>query len=155
MKKTLFYLVLLSLMSCHKELYVSCDTPSNDAEIAKSLITGRWELERTRFASRRFGKVIYLTKKDLPHYVLIFQGKGTLQLFRNDTLIGDGSFKFIKEKDIAPTSNSDLNLLFMNKVELPGEFEGVVPFKICNDSLYLPFQSYASDATPDQVWSKK
>lgn len=155
MKKFMMYLVLLSLMSCRKELDIGCDVPSNSAEVAKSLIIGRWELENTRFASRRFGKVIYQTKKDLPHYVLIFQGKGTLQLFRNDTLIGDGSFKFIKEKDIAPTSNSDLNLLFMNKVELPGEFEGVVPFKICNDSLYLPFQSYSSDITPDQTWSKQ
>jgi hypothetical protein len=156
MKKIMFYLVLLSLMAaCRKSSCVDCSSPSESAAIAQELILGKWQLERTIFISRLLGKRIYKTKKDFPNYILIFQDKGIIKLFRNDTLIGGSTFKFIKEKEIAPTSNSNRDLLFMNNLELPSQFEGVTPFGICNDSLYLSFQSYASDITPDQVWLRQ
>jgi hypothetical protein len=154
MKKIMFYLVLLSLMACCKDNNVNCDQPSDSAAIAKTLIIGKWRLERTIFRNRLLHKVIYETRNDFPNYELVFSENGTVKLSRNDSLIGNTTFKFIKEKEIAPTSISERDLFFAAIVQ-PGEFEGVVPFKICSDSLFFFAQSYSSDVTPDQVWSRQ
>jgi hypothetical protein len=159
MKKIIFYVIFLSLMACKKAIQpvplpdISCNKPSNRADTAKLLIIGRWELERITILDRVNRLIIYRTKKDFPKQELNFLTNGLVELFKDDTLVASGFFKFVKEKDLAPTTKVDLDLISMPVVRRSRE--NFVPFRICNDSLYLPYGSFAYDGVPDEVWSKK
>jgi hypothetical protein len=147
-KKMVFYLIFLSLMACKKSQ--NCDEPSDRADVAKCLILGRWRLERTTFYSLLEARYIYMTSKDFDKQELCFLDNGTVDFFINDTLFVNSPYKFITEKDIAPTVTIDQDLLQMSKMRAQ-----LTPFKICDDSLSLPYQSFRYDGFSDQVWAKK
>jgi hypothetical protein len=159
MKKMMFYVIFLSLMACKKAVQpvplpvISCDKPSNRADTAKLLIIGRWELERITILDRVNRLIIYRTKKDFPKRELNFLTNGLVELFKEDTLVASGYFKFIKDKDLYAASTVDRDFISMPVVR--NGMESFVSFRICNDSLYLPYGSFAYDGAPDEVWSKK
>ena len=145
MKKMIFYLIFLSLMACKKTPSVDCNSPTSDSTLAKELLIGEWRLERTFIAARGIGKVSK-TRDQLPYVILNFRNDLTFQCFIADTLSCKGKFEFAKDGNTDLLIFKDFDLLFI---------DGVAPFRICSDSLYLNFNSYMSDIVPDQVWNKK
>jgi hypothetical protein len=141
-----FAAILLMLgVACRKVPNVSCNSPTSDPSLAKELLIGKWQLERTFIAARRIGK-LSKSRDQLPYVILTFSNDLTFQCFIADTLSSKGKFEFVKDgnTDLLTFQGGDLTFI-----------DGVAPFKICNDSLYLNFNSYMSDIVPDQVWNKK
>jgi hypothetical protein len=143
MKKMTFYVILLSLMSaCKHEPSIDCSAPTDDLNIARALITGRWELERTFLASRGIG-IVRKTKNQLPRSVITFYSDSTCKYFVADTLLYAGDFRFVE-------FTGDQYLRFENA---KGYYYSTI-FRICDDSLYLLYNA-SSDADANEIWAKK
>jgi hypothetical protein len=146
MKKTMFYLIVLSLMGCSKTPKIDCDPPTNDLEICKKLIIGEWQLERTSIVYRGVGIVIK-TKKDYPKTVLIVNENMTYRYYENDKLMNEDNYSFyIKDQfniyNLINFKNGP-NLLF-----------DLGPINLCSDSLFFNPNDYQSHITPNSVWHK-
>ncbi len=170
MKKQIIYLVLLSLMACKKRdcpvetvdvepkkpPLVDCSRTTTNRDTAQTLIVGKWQLERTVFADRRLGKTVYKYANELPRIILDFRKEGSFDYFQNDTLRAASTYGFYKLSEITKfQADSTRNALHMPQMLSRGvSFGTLITYRICDDSLFLPFQSFAFDAVEDQIFKK-
>jgi hypothetical protein len=157
MKKMKCYLIFLSLMACKKTpsvLSVDCKTPSKDLAICKELILGKWEWVRTE---KRIDTIADYTPQNYGNhrFVLNFKTEGLVESYVDgaykDTAryeIYDGSqfSKFDSGKTFFTISTYDR--VFKNE----GRFylsSKIAPIKICDDSLFLPYENLFSHSGND------
>jgi hypothetical protein len=147
MKKMMFYLVLLSLMAaCRKSSCVDCRSPTNDLALCKELIIGKWEWVRTVATIDTFATY---TPKTFGHSVTLnFKTDGILENYVDGQLKDTSSYevydvgKFFKPDSgqtylnikgcVYPTPNPVRFYTYVRAVRL----------KICDDSLYLPYDRF-------------
>ena len=152
MKKNMFYLVLLALMAaCNKppSVSVSCNSPTKDVSIAQKLIIGKWVWVYSNHYNRLLGKNELWTPevKDIIR-VMEFDTKGNLSMFEDGKLTAQTTYEFQKYSVSTniPADSTRFVLLCKGR--------GNTFFKICSDSMYLPYQSFGYDASGDEVWMK-
>jgi hypothetical protein len=138
MKKIMFYLVLLSLMAgCKKTptLSVDCRSPTNNLTVCRELIIGKWNLVKL---VRSIDTSAVITPTNGHSASLIFLNNGTIEYYQDEKYIARDSYdiaimkKFTKDK-----ADTLRNVLWTKKDRM------IVPLKICDDSLYLPYESFA------------
>jgi hypothetical protein len=165
MKKIMFYLVLLSLMAACKHLpqpsatvdplppppkVVNCDSTTRDPVIAQKLIVGKWIWVYSLRYNRRLGYKEILTPANYRNNVkdvMEFDAYGKLNFYEDGKLTAQSTYQFRKYSDFSNIS-SDSTIYLFNQ---PGRSAF---YRICPDSLYLPFQSFGYDVGQDEVWAK-
>jgi hypothetical protein len=150
MKKMMFYLIFLSLMACSKT--PNCTEATDDPEIAKCAIIGEWRLIRTFIVSRTVGP-IHVTGKVVRDEVIIFKKNEDLEFYVLGQKILDSPYRFAKGKEFSNLSTDEQNLL--NIIKPKEEIGSLTTYRICNDSLYLRFNSFRYDELPDRIYAKK
>ena len=172
MKKQIIYLTLLSLMACkktpsiedeitkpkeevsQKPSLVSCNTPTRNPDTAKIIIIGKWQLERTIFVSMILGKVIYRTYKDYDKEVIHFKEDGMLDFYLKDSLVVTSPYNINKLSETTKYPK-DSTIYALRAEKIKGvSFGTLTTYRICDDSLYLPFNSFREDAIPDKIYKK-
>ncbi len=164
MKKMLFYLVLLLLMAACKHLppplaivdpppppkVVNCDSTTRNPVIAQKLIVGKWIWVYSYHANKRLGYREIWTPANYRNNikdVMEFDASGNLSIFEDGKLTGQTTYKFRKYSEFSfIPADSTSYILSWNA---SNSF-----FRICPDSLYLPYQSFGYDTSGDQVWAK-
>jgi hypothetical protein len=165
MKKIMFYLVLLLLMAACKHLpqplaivdppppppkVVNCDSTTRDPVLAQKLIVGKWIWVYSYHANRRLGYTEIWTpsnRRNNVKDVVEFDDKGNLSTYVDGSLTTQTTYQFRKYSDFSniPSDSTRFLLYFPGRSAF---------FRICPDTLYLPFQSYGYDVGADEVWAK-
>jgi hypothetical protein len=147
MKKTLFYLVVLSLMAaCKKTPSVNCNSPTNDLALCKELIIGQWEWVRT---VNRIDTFATFTPKTFGHAVkLNFKSNGILETYIDGQLRDTSSYRvYDAGQYFKPDSGQTyLNIkggdyTVRNFVQFYASIRAV-RLEVCDDSLYLPYDKF-------------
>jgi hypothetical protein len=162
MKKTLFYLALLSMTAACKHLppplaivdpppkVVNCDSTTKDPVLAQKLIVGKWIWVYSYRFNRGLGYSEIRTPANYRNNVkdiIEFDANGNLSFYEDGKLTAQSSYQFRKYSDFSNIPSDSTRFLFHQ----PGRNAF---FKICPDSLYLPFQSFGYDVGADEVWAK-
>jgi hypothetical protein len=157
MKKMSFYLIFLSLMACKKKPSVDCNSPTNDLALSKELIIGDWQWVKSR--SLQSG---YISRPDSTKYQVMFSFKsnGIMEQFVDGNLVDTSSYEIAIEKKYSTFYGDTLrNVLAIKrrlvKFQKHPLMEYYVPIRICNDSLYLFYESYAWHTAGDNYFSRK
>lgn len=140
---------LMLLIACSKVPDVSCNGPTNDAALSRKLIIGEWIWSYSKQYSRQSGtSTITTPKSDSIAKTMIFYSDGRLKIYKNSKLEVETTYQFRKmsEWSLYPPDSLKTILSWKNSN---------VIWKICTDSLYLPYQTFAFDAAKDEVWEKK
>lgn len=137
MKKTLFYLVVLALMvACKKTPSVDCNSPTNNLALCKELIVGKWEWVRT---VTNFGSFPTSTPQTSGRTVqLNFKNNGIVETFFDGQLKDTSSYEFY---DGIVISKLDSGTTYLSFRELNYAYPRSVRLKVCEDSLYLPYEA--------------
>jgi hypothetical protein len=149
MKKMMFYLIFLSLMGCKKTLLIDCSSPTKDPDIARQLIEGKWGWKYSNYFNRRESKYEIWTPDNRNSIkTMEFSSNGNLCIFENGKLVTKTNFEFKKLSALTnfPADSTRYILSWKNSDTV---------FRICSDSLYLPYQSFGYDAAADEVWEKQ
>ena len=140
---------LMLFIACSKVPDVSCDSPTNDAALSRKLIRGEWIWSYSKQYSRQSGKEIITTpKSDSIAKTMIFYSDGRLKIYKNNKLEVETTYQFRKMSEWSLYPPDSLKTILSWK-------SSNVIWRICNDSLYLPYQTFAFDAAKDEVWEKK
>ena len=136
MKKALFYLVLLSLMSaCKKTPSVDCNSPTNDLALCKEYIIGKWEWVKN---IRYYGGYKVSTPQTAGiTRTLNFRTDGIVETYINGQFKDTSSYEIYDGIQISKPDSGTTFLTFR-------EYNYIVPrsviLKVCDDSLYLPYE---------------
>jgi hypothetical protein len=161
MKKNIFYVVLLSLMACKHmpptlenvdvpPKVVNCDTTTRNPIIAQKLIIGKWIWVYAYHANRRLGYREIWTPANYRNNirdVMEFDAQGNMRFFEDGKLTAQTTYQFRKYSDFSNIPSDSTRFL----LHFPGRDAF---FRICPDSLYLPYQSFGIDPAGDEVWAK-
>ena len=146
--------LLLLAMACKKDPplpdppNVSCDKRTNDVAISKQLIVGTWQWAYSKFRSRFLGTTIITNPQtDSIERSMTFNSDGRLMIYENGVLKQETTYKFRKMSEWSLFPGDSTRYIFSWK-------GSDVTWRICNDSLYLPYQSFTYDWLTDQVWKK-
>jgi hypothetical protein len=149
MKKMMFYLIFLSLMGCKKTPLVDCNSPTKDPDIARQLIEGKWSWKYSNYFNRRESKnEIWTPENRKSIKTMEFKSDGSLYIFENGKLVTETKFEFKKLSALTNFSADSTRYILSWK-------DSNTTFRICSDSLYLPYQSFRYDAAADEVWEKQ
>jgi hypothetical protein len=144
MKKIMLYLVFLSLMACKKTPSVDCRSPTNDLALCKELIIGKWEWVRT---VTKIDTSDTYTPKTFGHSVkLNFKSDGIVETFIDGQFRDSSGYeiydagKFFK----LDSGKTQLNIKGCNYRNPNAVQFYTVPravrLRVCDDSLYLPYE---------------
>jgi hypothetical protein len=137
MKKTLFYLILLLLMvACKKTPSVDCDAPTNDLALCKELIIGKWAWAKN---IQRFGgyKVSTPVTAGITRS-LNFKTNGIVETYINGQLKDTSSYEIYDGNRYFKLDSGKTFLTFREEGYVDARS---VILKICEDSLYLPYEA--------------
>ena len=159
MKKHIQYALatlLVLLMACQKDkepdIYVSCDKPTNDLVLSQKLIIGTWRLKRTVFLSTTD---IIRRDIDTAQIDVKFTKNGIVEYYEKGQLIDTCGYEIdIMKKYTLFYGDTTRNVLWMprRKPSMAKAIYYMVPLRICNDSLFLLYQSFAYDAVSDRYF---
>ena len=142
-------ILFMLVIACRKIPDVSCDSPTNDAALSRKLICGEWTWSYSKQYARQLGTTIITTpKSESITKKMIFYNDGRLKIYKNSKLEVETTYQFRKmsEWSLYPPDSLKTILSWKNSD---------VVWRICTDSLYLPYQTFAFDAAKDEVWEKK
>ena len=146
-------LLFLAVMACKKTPEVSCNSPTNDAAMSRELIVGSWRLHRMVFTSDSF-YVRYPPKSG--EISIKFKSNGTLEYYKNGDFIDSCRYeidKFSKYSFYPPDSVINvLRLINRNPLSMLIGLQDIVPIRICNDSLYLRYDSFRYHSVGDNYY---
>ena len=143
---------LMLLIACNKVPDVSCDSPTNDAALSRKLILGTWRLHRIQF-SLDTSYTWYPPKKEMID--VKFKEDGILEYYVDNKLINSCKYDIdIMKKYTLYFADTTRNVLSIDKRGMNG-LEGLVPIRICSDSLYLPYESFRYDGIGDCYYYRK
>jgi hypothetical protein len=149
MKKMMFYLIFLSLMACKKVPLVDCNSPTKDPDIARQLIEGKWNWKYSNYFNRRESLYEIWTPENTKSIkTMDFSSDGNLCIFENGKLVTETKYEFRKLSALTNFPADSTRYIVSWK-------DSNTTFRICSDSLYLPYQSFRYDAAADEVWEKQ
>ncbi len=155
MKKHIQYalaMLMVLLMACQKEPDVSCNSPTNDLALSRKLIIGTWRLKRTVFESAvgTIRKTLDTAQIDVK-----FTKNGIIEYYEKGKFIDTCRYE-IDTMKIYTLYRGDTarNVLWIptRKQSMTKAFHNMVPLQVCNDSLFLPYQSFRYDETSDKYF---
>ena len=151
MKKQIQYalaMLLLLLMACQKDPDVSCNSPTKDVNTSKKLIVGTWQWAYSKQYFRSSSRwVITNPQTDTIERSMTFNKNGQLMIYENGLVKTETTYQFRKMSEWSLFPGDSARYIISWK------YNNVV-WRICNDSLYLPYQSFDNDAAKDEVWKK-
>ena len=157
MKKHIQYalaMLLVLLMACQKEPDVSCNSPTNDLALSRKLIIGTWRLDRSvYFFDTSF---IYRTP-DTAKIDVKFTKAGIIEYYSNGKLIDTCAYEIdIMKKYTLYRGDTTRNVLWIprRKPSMAIAFHNMVSLRVCNDSLFLRYQSFAYHTIGDNYFFK-
>jgi hypothetical protein len=147
MKKNIFYLAFLSLIACKKAeplLSVDCAKPTNKEAICKKLILGKWEWVRTE---TRFNPPYVFGPEMIGHKVALnFKSDSIVEGYIDGQLkdvskyeIFDAGLSFKRDSGITYIHIRGCQYFPVNSIEFY-QSARVAVLKVCDDTLYLPFE---------------
>ena len=161
MKKHIQYalaMLMLLLMACQKDkepdIYVSCDKPTNDLVLSRKLIIGTWRFKRY-VAESTTG--IIRNDIDTAEINVKFTSNGIIEYYKKGQLIDTCSYEIdIMKKYTLYPGDTTRNLLWIpvRKPTMAAAFHNMVPLRVCNDSLFLPYASFAYHTIGDNYFYK-
>ena len=141
-------LFFLLAMACKKDPPlpdVNCNRPTNDLILSRQLIIGCWQWHRTV----HFFDVNKIITPDSTgdNVRLVFKKNGIVEHYLNGRLNDTSSYEIdIMKKYSSNTGDTTLNLLWIrqinNSTSSYPHIKDVVPIRVCNDSLYLKYESF-------------
>ena len=140
--------LLLLAMACKKDPPVpdvSCDKPTNDKEVSKQLIVGTWQWDRTI----RFFDINEVIKPDSAHdnVKLVFRSDGIVEHYLNGKFNDTSSYEIdVMKKYTKFYADTTVNILYIrhiNNILTYPAIHTIAPIRICNDSLYLKYESFS------------
>jgi hypothetical protein len=141
-------------VACRKVPDVSCNSPTNDAALARELIISKWRLDRIKF-SLDSSYTWYPPQKGMID--IHFKEDGVLEYYIDDECVDSCRYEIDIMKKytlyFADTTRNVLRLLY-HKQGMIG-LEGLVPLRICSDTLYLPYESFRYDGIGDCFYYRK
>jgi hypothetical protein len=142
-------------VACRKVPDVSCNSPTNDADLSRELIIGDWKWIRTHFLQ---SNVITTPKNALYQVELRFKEDGIVQIYKDGRFVDTSSYEIAIEKKYTSFYGDTLrNVLAIRPTknfQITPVLERFVPIRICTDSLYLLYDSYGFH-TGDNYFSRK
>ena len=140
-------LLLLLSMACKREPDISCNSPTNDLSLSRKFIIGTWRLDR----------VVYFIDTSFTSYApdtlrvdYEFRKDGTLWYYRNNQFVDSCRYEIdIMKKYTLYRGDTTRNTLWLINRKTKMGLQDLVPIWVCNDSLYLRYQSFRYDATGD------
>jgi hypothetical protein len=137
MKEIALFLSLIALIvACKKSSLVDCRTPTNDLAICKELIIGKWAWEKN---------IQYISgyKVSTPQTAgisqnLNFKANGIVETYINGVLKDTSSYEIY---DGNKYFKLDSGLTFLTFREYRYVTPRSVIVRICEDSLYLPYEA--------------
>ena len=139
----MYSLILLWLMACNKTPSVDCNSPTNDLALCKKLIIGKWEWVRT---VTRIDTSATYTPKSVGHIVQFkFNSNGIVESYLDGQFRDTSSYELF---DGSQYSKLDSGITYL---KMKGcTYNGLISFftypryvrvKVCDDSLYLPYEA--------------
>jgi hypothetical protein len=131
-------------VACRKVPDVSCNSPTNDADLSRELICGNWRWVKTRSLSNG----ILITPDDVGYqFVLSFTDNGILKKYIDGNLSDTTNYEIAIEKKYTTFyGDTTRNVLAIGRPLGLGNplplIQHIVPIRICSDSLYLLYESY-------------
>ena len=151
--------LLLLAMACKKDPplpdpppNVSCDKPTNDKELSKQLIVGTWRVHRVQFL---INTPFTYYPPDTIHSDYQFRNDGTLWFYVNSRFVDSCKYEIgIMKKYTLYPGDTTRNTLWLVNYKRTMYLERLVPIRVCNDSLYLKYQSFAYDNSGDYYFHR-
>ena len=157
MKKNIQYalaMLLVLLMACQKDPDVSCNSPTNDLALSRKLIIGTWRLKRTVFESTTG---IIRKTLDTAQIDVKFTTNGIVEYYEKGKFIDTCRYEIDTMKKYSLyRGDTARNVLWIpiRKLSMAKVLYDMVPLRVCNDSLFLLYQSFAYDAVSDRYFYK-
>ena len=147
---TFMALLFLLAMACKKDPPpplpdVNCNRPTNDLTLSRQLIVGTWQWSKT---VHFFDHDQVITPDSTGNNVrLVFRTDGIVEHHFNGRLNDTSSYEIdIMKKYTWNQGDTTLNLLFIRHLNSKASYpymQIIVPIRVCNDSLYLKYESFA------------
>jgi len=137
---------LFLFISCKKDEIqydVSCNAPTSDITISKSLIVGNWVWISELYRDQMSGQYILKTPQTEGYTRHLTVSKDILQFYKNNAFEQKYRFEFVVESSITNYPDDSLNVLVFKDYNT-GIRANHTHFKICNDTLTLNFQVLSS-----------
>ena len=139
--------LLLLAMACKKDPPlpdVSCDKPTNDLALSRQLIIGTWQWSKTiHFIDHDQIITPDSTGKNVQ---LVFRKDGIVEHYFNGRLNDTSSYEIeVMKKYTWNQGDTTLNLLWIRHINSRTFYpfiKEVAPIRVCNDSLYLRYESF-------------
>jgi hypothetical protein len=137
MKINMLFLALIMLvLACKKSSLVDCKTPTNDLALCKELIVGKWEWAKN---IQRFGGYKVSTPQTAGiTRSLNFKANGIVETYINGQLKDTSSYEIY---DAGKYFKLDSGIAVLTFREYDYAAPRFVELKVCDDSLYLPYES--------------
>ena len=144
---------LMLLIACNKVPDVSCNSPTNDAALSRKLIVGTWRLDRVQNSLDTTFTWYPPTKGMID---VKFKEDGTLEYYVDNKFVDSCKYDIaIMKKYTLYYADTTRNVLFMNHKQRMIGLEGMVPIRICSDSLYLRYESFRYHGVGDCFYYRK
>ncbi len=145
MKKHLIFalaFLLLLLVACQKDPDVGCDMPTNDLALSRKLIVGTWRWDRTVrfFDTNQVIKPLLMSDQ----VELIFKKNGIVEYYVGGRLSDTSSYEIdVMKKYTLFYADTTVNTLHIRNLRSKTpSMQSLVPIRICNDSLFLKYESF-------------
>ena len=137
--------LLLLAMACKKDSPlpdVSCNSPTNDKELSKQLIIGTWRIDK----SVHFFDSSFITRP--PEFAKIdikFTKEGVVEYYTAGKLSDTCTYEIdiMRKYTLFPGDTTRNVLRLKNKKNRMDALETMVSIRVCTDSLFLKYESFA------------
>ena len=137
-------ILLMLAMACNKEPDISCNSPTNDLALSKELIIGKWRLNRCVY----FFDTSYVWTP--PKSALIdvkFTKKGVVEYYVGGKIQATCRYEInpMNKYTLYPPDSTVnvLRLIDRKPLIMARALENMVPIRVCSDSLFLRYESFA------------
>ena len=147
-------LLFLLAMACKKDPRpppplpdVNCNRPTNNLSLSRQLIVGTWRYKRYVF----YGINGWIRRDvDTAQIDYQFRNDGTLWYYKKGEFIDSCRYEIdIMKKYTLYQGDTTRNTLWLINRKIGMGLASLVPIWVCNDSLYLPYQSFRYDTVQD------
>lgn len=134
------------IIACRKNKIhynITCNNPTNDINISRELIIGKWTWVSKLYREQLTGQLILKTPQSEGYTRQMFASNSVLEYFKNYTFKQKYSYEFTIERAITNYPDDTTNVLVFKDYNT-GQRSNYVHYKICNDTLTLNFQILSS-----------
>ncbi len=144
------------IIACRKNKIhynITCNNPTNDINISRELIIGKWTWVSELYREQLTGQYILKTPATEGYTKQrTFEKNLTGDFFKNNVSVGLYRYEIVTENTITNFPDDTTNVLVF-KDYTTGQRSNYVHYKICNDTLTLNFQ-IRSGLAGQEKWAK-